>query len=125
MCVKTDAGEVYAVGTVKGFVQPVGIGADEQVFIFLAEGLLGFPYLGVISFLAVDTVGMVGGHGYADGAFDALTSEGFADGLKLADVFFFRGVLDVVGFSLMPQNVIGDKACAFRPAMVSVSLSYR
>ena len=60
--------------------------------------------IGIWVILGLAVVGSVAG------GFNALASKSFADSLKLTNIFFFRSILNIIGFSLMPQDIVGNES---------------
>ena len=94
----------------KGFVQFIGIQTDEKIAVFFAESLLCLSYLRIITIFTIYTFWMIRSNSYTNRTFDALTSKSFADSLKLTNIFFFRSILNIIGFSLMLQDIVGNES---------------
>lgn len=110
MRIETDVRKMYSVGTMKSFVQFIGIRTDEKIAVFFAESLLCLSYLRIITIFTIYTFWMIRSNSYTNRTFDALTSKSFADSLKLTNIFFFRSILNIIGFSLMLQDIVGNES---------------
>ena len=78
MRIETDVRKMYSVGTMKGFVQFIGIRTDEKIAVFFAESLLCLSYLRIITIFTIYTFWMIRSNSYTNRTFDALASKSFA-----------------------------------------------
>lgn len=66
MRIETDVRKMYSVGTMKGFVQFIGIRTDEKIAVFFAESLLCLSYLRIITIFTIYTFWMIRSNSYTN-----------------------------------------------------------